>query len=161
MRSESQLVTFLLDGQYYALYLSAIERVIPSIEITTLPGAPDIILGIINVHGRIIPVVNIRKRFGLPGRNLFHTDHFIIADAAGRSVAIITDKVSDTIEYSLDSVIPGDAITPDLEYIDGVVKLKDGLVLIHNLKRFLALPERQALDQVLPQSGDIHATPAA
>lgn len=151
------LVTFALDDQCYALYLSAVERVIPAIEITCLPQAPDVVAGVINIQGRIIPVVNIRKRFNLPVRELMHTDQFIIARTLDRPVAIIADKVHEVIEYSISSQVQADAIVPGLGYVEGVVKLEDGMALIHDLDKFLSLEERhkldQALDQVTTQSG--------
>ncbi len=60
-------IVFTLDEQRYALHLSAVERVICVVEITPLPKAPEIVLGIINVGGQIIPVIDMRKRFRLPG----------------------------------------------------------------------------------------------
>jgi purine-binding chemotaxis protein CheW len=60
------LVVFTLDARRYAVPLSTVERIIRAVEITPLPQAPEIVLGVINVQGRIIPVVNTRKRFRLP-----------------------------------------------------------------------------------------------
>lgn len=159
------LVIFALDDQRYALYLSAVERVIPALEITTLPQAPDIIKGVINLQGRVIPVADIRKRFGLEPRELMHTDQFIIARTLDRPVAIIADKVHEVIEYSVSSQVQADAIVPGLGYVEGVVKLNDGMALIHDLDKFLSLEERhkldQALDQVTTQSGGENDTPVS
>ena len=79
MEKLNQLVVFFLNEQKYALYLPAVERVVSAIEVTPLPQAPDNVLGIINVMGKVIPVVNIRKRFGLPEREIDLSDQFIIA----------------------------------------------------------------------------------
>ena len=159
------LVVFALDDQRYALYLSAVERVIPALEITTLPQTPDIIKGVINLQGRVIPVADIRKRFGLEPRELMHTDQFIIARTIARTVAIITDKVQEIIDYSIDSQIQAEAIVPGLGYVEGVAKLEDGMVLIHDLDKFLSLEERhkldQALDQITTQSGGENGTPVS
>jgi purine-binding chemotaxis protein CheW len=59
----NQLVVLTLDEQRYALHLSAVERIVRMVEITPLPKAPQIVLGVVNVQGRIVPIVNIRKRF--------------------------------------------------------------------------------------------------
>lgn len=59
----NQLVVFAFDEQRYALHLSAVERIVRMVEITPLPKAPEIVLGVVNVQGRIVPIVNIRKRF--------------------------------------------------------------------------------------------------
>jgi len=149
MQSELQLVVFALDDQFYALYLTAVVRVIPAVEITALPKAPDIIIGVINVQGQIIPVVDVRKRFKLPKQELTDTDQFIIANTHDRAVVIIADKVNGTIEYSTQDQVQAEKIAPGLDYIDGVVKLEDGMVLIHDLDKFLSLDEIHSLDLAL------------
>ena len=157
------LVIFAIDDQRYALYLSAVDRVIPAIEIVHLPEAPDIVVGLINLQGRIIPVVDIRKRFGLPARELMHTDQFIISRTMNKSIAIIADKVHGVIEFSADTQVQVNTIIHGLNYVEGIVKLDDGVVLIHDLDKFLSLEERhkldQALDQVTTQSGGENGTP--
>jgi purine-binding chemotaxis protein CheW len=149
MNPPQWLLNFSLDEQHYALYLSAVERVIPALEVTMLPQAPDIIKGVINLQGRVIPVADIRKRFGLEPRELMHTDQFIIARTVGRPVAIIADKVQEVIDYSVDNQIEAETIVPGLDYVKGIVKLSEGMVLIHDLDRFLSLDELQKLDRAL------------
>ena len=75
----SQCVVFTLDERFYAIRLSAVSRVVRAVEITPLPKAPPIVIGVINLGGRIIPVVNIRRRFRLPERELELTDQLIVA----------------------------------------------------------------------------------
>jgi purine-binding chemotaxis protein CheW len=151
-QSNTRLVIFLLDGMHFALYLHAVERVVPAVEITLLPGAPDIVFGVINIRGRVIPVVNIRRRFGLPDRKLSLKDHFVLASTGELSVAVITDNVKGVIEYRTDGITYSNKILPDLKYVDGVITLDDGLVLIHDLGRLLSLSEQESLEQTLYQA---------
>ena len=65
MKESVQLVAFMLDGQRYGLRLSVVERVVRAVEVTSLPSAPDIVMGVINLAGQIVPVVNIQRRFRL------------------------------------------------------------------------------------------------
>ena len=65
----NHIVVFTLDEQRYALHLLAVERVVRAVEVTALPEAPEIVLGVVNVKGRIVPVINVRRRFRLPERN--------------------------------------------------------------------------------------------
>ena len=65
----NHIVVFALDEQRYALHLLAVERVVRAVEVTALPEAPEIVLGVVNVKGRIVPVINVRRRFRLPERN--------------------------------------------------------------------------------------------
>ena len=152
MNTVQSIVTFVLDGLRYALYLSVLERVVRAVEITPLPKAPDIVVGIINVQGRIIPVVNIRKRFRLPPREMTLNDQFIIARTSARPLAMIVDSVQGIIEYHEDMLISPDEIVAGIEYIDGIVKLQDGMVLIHDLEKFLSLKEGRSLDRAIAQA---------
>ena len=147
----NSLVVFNLENQHYALPLSAVERVIRAAAITLLPKAPDIVLGVINIQGRIIPLFNIRKRFNLPQRDMGLSDQFIVAHISTRPVGLVVDSVTGVDEYSDAALIPAKEILPGLEYVDGVVKLPDGLVLIHDLETFLSLDERRSLDQAMQQ----------
>jgi purine-binding chemotaxis protein CheW len=149
MDSLNQLVVFTLDDQRYALYLHAVERVIRSVEITPLPKAPDIVLGVVNIQGRVIPVVDIRKRFRLPEREINLSDQLIIASTSKRPVALLTDAVNAVIEQSGKRTITSEDIMPGIKYIEGVVKLEDGLILIHDLDKFLSLEEEKALDEIM------------
>ena len=79
-------VVFSLDAGRYALPLATVERIVRAVEVTRLPSAPPIILGAIDVQGRVLPVFNIRRRFGLPERDIGPSDHFLIARSADRSV---------------------------------------------------------------------------
>jgi purine-binding chemotaxis protein CheW len=151
MDHEGRFIVFLLAGQRYALPLAAVDKVVRAVEYTVLPKAPDIVLGIINVQGRVIPLVNIRRRFRLPEREVALTDQIVIAHTARRPVALLMDGVSGMLENPEQEIVPARDILPDTDYIDGVVKLKDGLVLIHNLDRFLSMEEATALDQALEE----------
>ncbi|MBI5589341.1 MAG: purine-binding chemotaxis protein CheW [Deltaproteobacteria bacterium] len=144
-----QLVVFSLDGQRYALRLSAVERIVSAVEITPLPVAPEIVLGMINVEGRIVPVINIRKRFRLPEMEMRLSDHLIIARTVRRRVAFLADSVSGLIEVPLAEVIGASKILPRIAYVEGVAKLKDGMALIHDLDGFLSLEEEKKIDEMV------------
>ena len=146
------VVVFVLDGQRYALYLSAVERIARVVEITPLPKAPGVVLGVINVGGRIIPVVDIRKRFGLPAREINLSDQLVIASTSRRRVALVVDSVIGVKEDSVASMVAAEQILPRMEYVKGVVKLEDGMILIHDLNTFLSLEEETALDSALQET---------
>ena len=145
------LVTFLLDEQKFALHLSSVERVVRTVEITPLPKAADIVLGAINMHGRIIPVFDIRKRFRLAERDTQLGDQMIVAYTSKRSVALFVDSASDVIEISEEKIITSGSILPGLEYVEGVVKTEDGMILIHDLEQFLSLQEEKTLNEAMEE----------
>jgi purine-binding chemotaxis protein CheW len=125
------------------------------VEITPVPHIPAITLGVINAQGRIIPVVNIRKRFCLPARAPHLSDQLLIARTSKRAVALVVDAVNEVMTPSSQiEVVLGVTILAHLDSITGVVKRPDGLILIHDLDRFLSLEEEQvlhdAIDSLLP-----------
>jgi purine-binding chemotaxis protein CheW len=142
-------VAFTLDEGHYALDLSAVERITQTVEITPLPEAPDIVLGIINIKGKIIPVVNIRRRFRLSEKDIEPTNRLIIARTLKRTVALVVDVVLGVIETPEDRVVKADTVLPGLDYVQGVVKMEDGMILIHDLNKFLSLEEEQTLDTAI------------
>jgi purine-binding chemotaxis protein CheW len=147
-------VVFSLEGQKYALNLSAVERVVHVVEITPLPKAPETVLGIINYYGQIIPIFNIRRRFRLPEKEIDLIDQLIIAHTSKRQVALLVDSVAGVIETSIGSVISPEQILPRLKYIEGVIVLREGIVLIHDLDKFLSLEEEKSLGVAVNRLGN-------
>jgi purine-binding chemotaxis protein CheW len=152
MSMASQVVVFLLDDRRYALNLSAVKKVIRVVEISPLPKAPDIVLGIVNLEGSIIPVVDVRRRFNLPGREIELKDQMIVVQTKRRKVALVVDAVDDVMECREETIVPAGDILPDIEYVRGVVKTEDGMILIHDLDTFLSLDEEEALTEALVES---------
>ena len=146
MSQSHQYVVFSLDEQLFALRLSAVERIVRAVEIMPLPGTPEIVLGMIIVSGQIIPVFDTRRRFRLPVREINLSDQFIIARSRTRQVALAVDTVRGVHESGEEDTIAAERILPFIEHIEGVVKLKDGLILIHELDKFLSLEEEKVLD---------------
>lgn len=144
-----QLVGFVLAGRNYAVSLAAVERIVHVVEVAPLPKAPEIVLGLINFAGRIIPVVDMRQRFRLPAREVGLYDQVIIARTSKREIAFIADGVAGVIECPEAEITAAEKIVPGLEYLQGVLKLKDGLIFIHDLERFLSLEEEKSLDEAM------------
>jgi purine-binding chemotaxis protein CheW len=148
------LVVLSLDDGWYALRLAAVQRVVRAVEVTPLPKAPVIVLGVINVQGQIIPVFNLRKRFSLEQREIEPSNQFIIATTRTRVVALVVDAVVGVIERIEKEILAPASILSDLEYVEGVTKFADGIVFIHDLGGFLSLDEAKQLDEALKNSQD-------
>jgi purine-binding chemotaxis protein CheW len=144
------LVVFALDEQRYALRLSAVDRVVHMVYIAPLPKAPDIVLGVVNVQGRIIPVVNLRRRFRLPDREIALSDRLLVARTTRRSVALAADAVTGVLECPARDMVASDTVLPGIEHVEGIAKLEGGLILIHNLEKFLSMEEEASLDRAMP-----------
>ncbi len=148
-----KVVGFVLDNHNYALILAAVARIVHVVEEAPLPKAPEVVLGVINVSGRIIPVVDMRRRFRLPAKETELYDPLIIALTARRELAFTADTVTGVMEYPEEEVTAADEIVPGLEYLQEVLKLKDGLVFIHDLERFLSPDEEESLQKALQGLG--------
>ena len=149
MRLLSQYVVFTLDDQRYTLPLASVERVFPAAYITPLPQAPAIIMGVINVQGHVIPVINLRKRFRLTERELELSDQFIVGTTPRRTVALVVDTVLGVADFPTHEITPSTHIVPGLSPIAGVIKTMEDVLLIHDLDACLSLDEEQALDEAL------------
>lgn len=143
------IVLFSLDELRYALYLSAVERVVRTVEITPLPKAPEIVMGIVNFHGEIIPVINIRKRFNLPEREIELDDQLIIARTSKRLVGLVVDSVSDVHELGHYQLTDTEGAFPYADYLSGIARIENNIVLIHDLEKFLSLDEQQVMNEAL------------
>jgi len=148
-KTTDQIVVFTLDELLYALPLPAVVKVIHAVEIRHLPEAPEIISGIINVKGRIIPIADIRKRFGLAVHEIDPDDRLIIADTGKRQVAILVDTVTGIRDLAPGQLKQVKETLPFAEHLKGVAKVDDELILIYDLEQFLSLEEETVLEQAL------------
>lgn len=145
MSGLTQLVVFSLGEQRHALPLGTVERIVRAVEVTPLPDAPEIVLGVMDMAGRVLPVLSLRRRFGMPEREVSPENQFLIAWTGHRTVALVVDEAQGVIERPDTEIVGADQIVPGLEHIQGVVKLEDGLVLICDLGKFLSLGEARDL----------------
>jgi purine-binding chemotaxis protein CheW len=146
------LVVFTLDAQRYAISLAAVERVFPTVEITPIPKAPEIVPGVVDIEGRIVPVVDFRRRFRLPGREPEIYDHMIVASTGKRTVAFVVDGATGVLEIAGSGITALTDLLPGTEYVEGILRLPDGLILIHDLETFLSLEEETLLDRAMNES---------
>src|SRR5881394_2012600 len=115
MSELTQLVIFRLDDERYALPLAVVERIVRAAELTPLPKAPTIVLGVIDLEGRVLPVLNVRRRFRLPERQIIPADQFLIARIEWRTVVLVVDEAQAVIERSPTDIVGATQIMPGLE----------------------------------------------
>jgi purine-binding chemotaxis protein CheW len=152
MKGDVDLVIFILDESRFALKLAVVERVVRVVEITPLPEAPDIVLGIIDFQGGIIPVIDVRKRFRFPKRETQLNDQLIIARTVKRTVALLVDDVTGVMACPGERVVEAGKVVSGMAFVEGIVKIDEGMILIHNLDTFLSLDEENRLDDALRES---------
>jgi purine-binding chemotaxis protein CheW len=153
MENTIKLVPFSLEGFRLALRLECVTNVIQAVEITRLPNAPDVILGVINVHGSVLPVADLRKHFGIRTKPLGLYDHIIVVKTKKRTVGIIADRTSAVVECAEADVTPATELTPGLNLVEGIVRHKDGLIIIQDMDKLLSLEEETLLETAIEKSG--------
>lgn len=145
----STVVVFRLDHDRCALPLQAVETVVRSAAWSPLPEAPAIALGVVNLHGAVIPVLDLRSRLGRPRREPQVNDHLLIARAGVRTVALPVDEVTGPTQVPESQLVRTDSILASIPHLRGIVALADGLLFIHDLSAFLSLEEHRRLDGAL------------
>lgn len=147
------LVVFSLNGHRYGLPAADVQEVVRAVALAPLPKAPPIVEGVINVRGQVVPVLDIRTRFRLPHQALAPGDYFVLARAAELLVALRVEagvQLAELADGDLESL---EQVVSAAGYVSGVGKLPDGLVLIHDLRTFLASAESAQLAEALDAGG--------
>jgi purine-binding chemotaxis protein CheW len=154
MNETLQLVMFLLDERRYALSLGVVERIVAAVEITPLPQAPGIVLGVINIAGEVVAVLDVRRRLNLPARELQPADRFLIARTTRRRVVLVIDDALGVIELPPPAVTASSDVVPGMEQVQGIAQVDGDLVLIHDLEALLSLEDERVLDEAMtPEVG--------
>ncbi len=141
-----RLLTFEVSARHFALPAGLVREVARAVAIAALPKAPPIVEGIINFRGALVPVLDIRRRFGIPPAPLAPEQHLIVANAGTRVVALRVDRALDLVIVDAEAIESAASVAPGTEYVAGIAKLADGLLVIHDLERFLSLEEADQMD---------------
>jgi purine-binding chemotaxis protein CheW len=130
----------------YALPASDVRELVRIVTIVPLPAASPLIEGVINVRGRVVPVLDIRARFGLPPQPIAPSDHLILAHAGTRVVALRVDRALGLTRIAAEQIERPQTLVRGARYVGGIAKLPDGLVLIQDPATFLDDGESAAFD---------------
>ncbi len=133
-----QLVTFRLGEEEYAVDILNVQEVNKMVDITHVPNAVGYLEGVINLRGRVIPVINLRKKFGLAAKDSDAQSKIMVVDV-GTTVGLIVDSVSEVLRISPDRVEPAPPMATgvDSEYIKGIGKLEDRILILLDLRKLL------------------------
>ena len=139
---ELQIVVCELADEHYGLDIAKVFEIIRHQPITPVPRAPRFVKGVINLRGRIIPVVDLRGRFGMDEVEPTKETRIVVAESSSTRVGLIVDSVSEVLLLPLDAVVASGA---DAEYLRGIAKLGDRLVLLLELDGLFGLEDQTAL----------------
>jgi purine-binding chemotaxis protein CheW len=149
------ILVFAVDSDRYALPASEVEQVLRSVAITELPGAPLVVEGVVDVRGTIVPVLDLRRRFGLPERPVTLSDLLIIASSGPRRVALRIDGEASIRKIDPAALERASDSLAQSRYVAGLAKLPDGIIVIHDLARFLSEAESESLAKALADNDSL------
>jgi purine-binding chemotaxis protein CheW len=152
-RSALDVVVLEVAGHRYGLLAADVEKVERAVTVVPLPSAPPVVVGVINVHGAVVVVLDLRLRFGLPGKAVEPGDHLVIVSTGDRRVAVHADRVTELRRIAAADIERAPLAISGAGYVAGVAKVEDGLLLIHDLRTFLSQGEAAALGAALDETG--------
>ena len=150
MDKELQVVGFRIGRETFGLPISIVREIVRVPEITAVPNAPDYIEGVINLRGRIIPVVDLRKRFGEKSFEVNKKNRIVVVELESRLVGLIVNSASEVLRISPSEIDEPHNVFKEgeLNYITGIGKLNGRLVILLDLNRVLQRGELNGLDEV-------------
>jgi purine-binding chemotaxis protein CheW len=145
-----QLVTFSIGEEEFGVEILKVQEIIRMLEITRVPKAPDFVEGVINLRGKVIPVIDLRLRFGLKAKGHDKKTRIIVIEINQMIVGFVVDSVSEVLRIPSSTIEPPPPVISglDSEYISGVGKLDDRLLIMLDLNRLLSKEEKSALGEV-------------
>ena len=133
-----QLVSFSVDAEEYGLDILRVHEIIRTQQLTRVPNLPDYVEGVINLRGKVIPVIALRRRLGLEPAPADKNTRIVVVEVHGQTLGFIVDAVSEVLRISADTVDPTPRIgSVEREYISGVGKLDSRLLLMLDLDRLM------------------------
>lgn len=142
-----QLVSFSLGNEEFAVDINKIQEINRMMDITKVPKAPEFAEGVINLRGKVIPVMDTRKKLGLPVTEKTKNTRIVVVDVDGMVIGLVVDSVSEVLRLPSSTIEPAPPLVAgiDAEYISGVGKLEDRLLILIDLNRILSDGEKERL----------------
>jgi len=133
-------VTFKLENEKYCVNVMQVQEVLRMTDIAPVPGAPDYVIGIINLRGNVVTITNIRKRFGLGDREVDDSTRIIIVEIKNSVIGIQVDSVADVVDLKVDEIesAPNVGNEESHKYIQGVASRGGELLILIDLDKFLS-----------------------
>lgn len=145
-----QLVTFKIEDDEFGVDILKVQEINRMMNITRIPNAPDFVEGVINLRGKIIPVVDLRKKLGFPSKEHDKSTRIIVVELEGIVLGFIVDSVSEVLRIPSSTIEPPPSIIRGIEseFIEGVGKLEDRLLILLELKKIFTTTEHRSLGEM-------------
>ena len=145
-----QLVSFELNGEEFGIEILMVQEIIRMIQITKIPNTQDFIEGVVNLRGRVIPVVNLRDKLGMPPKEHDAKTRIVVVEILGKTIGFIVDSVSEVLRIPVSITETPPAIISsgiNSEFIKSVGKLEDRLVILIDLEKILSHSDKHMLQE--------------
>jgi purine-binding chemotaxis protein CheW len=143
-----QLVSFNIGQEEFGVDILKVQEIIRMISVTHVPNSPHYVDGVINLRGKVIPIINLRTRLGLARKELDKDTRIIVVELDGKTVGFVVDSVSEVLRIPRNITEPPPAMVSgvDANYITAVGKLEDRLLILLDLDKVLSTNEKQMLE---------------
>lgn len=147
---EHQLVIFELANEHYGLDIATVESIIKMQEITSVPHAPNFVEGVTNLRGQVLPVIDLRKRFGLAQQEDTKETRIVVVEINGSTVGMVVDAVTEVLRVPTEAIEPPSPLvtTIDSAFMTGIAKMDERLVILLDLSKALTLQEKTDLQSM-------------
>jgi purine-binding chemotaxis protein CheW len=155
MQKDCQLVGFRIGEEMYGVQIGSVREIVRVPEITAVPNVPEMVEGVINLRGKIIPVMDLRKRFGSTAIQPDKKNRILVVELGNRLLGLIVSSASEVLKIPPSEIEPPGAVFAEGEssYVTGVGKLKGRLVILLDIARLLRQPEYRKLEEAAEPVG--------
>src|SRR5215468_550713 len=149
MEKELQIVGFRIGNETYGVRIASVREIVRVPEITTVPSAPDMVEGVINLRGKIIPVMDLRKRFGAAPAQADKKNRILVVELENRLLGLIVSSASEVLKIPPSEIEPPGTVFAEGEssYVTGVGKLKGRLIILLDIARLMRQPEFKKFEE--------------
>ena len=147
---DRQLVILKLGREHFGVDISAVESIIKAQEITSVPQSLDFVEGITNLRGAVLPVIDLRKRFGIQIQEESNDTRIVVINNGQSKIGMVVDGVSEVLTIGEEIIEPTPAVVSSLDttFITGIAKLEDRLIILLDLDKTLSSEEKEVLHTV-------------
>lgn len=147
---ERQIVVFSIGEEWYGVEIASVREIIVMQKITPVPRTPDFVQGIINLRGRVIPVLDLRKHFGFEVKPFDEEQRIMVADVGGEIVGVVVDSVLSVMRVPEAAVEPPSPMVtgPEAQYLVGVAKTENKLIILLDMAKIITDAEKRVLKEM-------------
>ncbi len=143
-------MVFRLGDEEFGAPIQQVQEILRMVEITRVPRAPQFIEGVINLRGKVMPVLDLRQRFDLPLNTPVGQQRIMEVEIENQVLGMIVDSVTEVISVPLDAIEPPPPMIADIggEYLNGIAKLRNRIIILLNFEKILSQQETQQIEEV-------------